>query len=406
MTSAEPIVYNPYLPGVRADPYPHYADLRRDAPVHWSPAGFWVFTRYRDGTAILTDRSFAMTEPREWGNASTFEYESAAFERVVESLSRMMLFKNPPDHTRLRGLVSKAFTARAVEGLRGRVREIVDELLSAVRKSGRMDLIADLAYPLPAMVIAEMLGVPVEDRGRFRAWSRDLAPTIDPMILPDQLERAAAAIEQFADYFAHLVAARRAAPRADLLSAMIAAEEQGDKLSQDELVANAMLLLNAGHETTTNLIGNGTLALLRNPGELDRLRRDPALLPGAVEEILRYDSPVQMTGRSARTERVVGGATIEPGHQVVVLIGSANHDPERFADPERLDIARGDDEHLSFGGGSHYCLGASLARLEGQIAIGAIVSELPKLRLATEEPEWRETLTLRGLKSLPVEFSP
>jgi len=404
MSSAEPIVYNPYLPGVRADPYPHYAELRREAPVHWSPAGFWVVARYRDGTAILTDRSFAMTEPREWGNANTFEYEGAAFERVIASLSRMMLFKNPPDHTRLRGLVSKAFTARAVEGLRGRVREIVDELLSAVRESGRMDLIADLAYPLPAMVIAEMLGVPAEDRSRFRSWSRDLAPTIDPMILPDQLERAAAAIGEFTDYLVHLVAARRAEPRADLLSALIAAEERGDKLSQDELVSNAMLLLNAGHETTTNLIGNGTLALLRHPRELEGLRRDPGLLPGAIEELLRYDSPVQMTGRSARTERVVGDATIEPGQQVVVLVGSANHDSERFADPDRLDVRRGDAEHLSFGGGSHYCLGASLARLEGQVAIGAIVSELPKLRLATGEPEWRETLTLRGLKSLPVEF--
>jgi pimeloyl-[acyl-carrier protein] synthase len=404
MSSAEPIVYNPYLPGVRADPYPHYAELRREAPVHWSPAGFWVVARYHDGTAILTDRSFAMTEPREWGNANTFEYEGAAFERVIASLSRMMLFKNPPDHTRLRGLVSKAFTARAVEGLRGRVREIVDELLSAVRESGRMDLIADLAYPLPAMVIAEMLGVPAEDRSRFRSWSRDLAPTIDPMILPDQLERAAAAIGEFTDYLVHLVAARRAEPRADLLSALIAAEERGDKLSQDELVSNAMLLLNAGHETTTNLIGNGTLALLRHPRELEGLRRDPGLLPGAIEELLRYDSPVQMTGRSARTERVVGGATIAPGQQVVVLVGSANHDSERFADPDRLDVRRGDDEHLSFGGGSHYCLGASLARLEAQVAIGAIVSELPKLRLATGEPEWRETLTLRGLKSLPVEF--
>jgi hypothetical protein len=185
---------------------------------------------------------------------------------------------------------------------------------------------------------------------------------------------------------------------------MIAAEEQGDKLSQDELVANAMLLLNAGHETTTNLIGNGMLALLRNPDELDLLRREPARIPGATEELLRYDSPVQMTGRRTRTERVIGGTKIEAGQHVVVLIGSANRDPERFADPERLDVRRGDDEHLSFGGGSHYCLGASLARLEGQIAIGAIVSELPKLRLAAEELEWRETLTLRGLKALPVEF--
>jgi pimeloyl-[acyl-carrier protein] synthase len=404
MLSAESIVYNPYLPGVLADPYLHYADLRSEAPVHWSPVGFWVFARYADGASILADRSFAMTEPREWSTAATFQYETPALDRVIDSLSRMMLFKNPPDHTRLRGLVSKAFTARAIEGLRGRVREIVGELLSAVREARRMDLFADFAYPLPAMVIAEMLGVPAEDRGRFRAWSRDLAPTIDPMILPDQLERAAAAIDQFADYFSHLIAARRAEPCADLLSAMIAAEEHGDKLSQDELVANAMLLLNAGHETTTNLIGNGTLALLRHPDQLELLRRNPTLLPGAIEELLRYDSPVQMTGRSARTERVVGGAKIEAGQPVVVLIGSANRDPERFADAERLDVRRADDEHLSFGGGSHYCLGASLARLEGQIAIGAIASELPMLRHATEELEWRETLTLRGLKALPVEF--
>jgi cytochrome P450 len=404
MLSAEPIVYNPYLPGVLADPYPHYADLRRDAPVHWSPIGFWVFTRYADGASILADRSFAMTEPREWVNAASFKYEGAAIDRVVDSLSRMMLFKNPPDHTRLRGLVSKAFTPRAIEGLRPRVGEIVAELLSAAREVGRMNLIADFAYPLPAMVIAEMLGVPAEDRGRFRAWSRDLAPTIDPMILPDQLESAAAAIDQFADYFSHLIAARRSEPCGDLLSAMIAAEEQGDKLSPDELVANAMLLLNAGHETTTNLIGNGTLALLRNPDQLELLRGDPTLLPGAIEELLRYDSPVQMTGRCARTERVVAGTKIEAGQQVVVLIGSANRDPERFRDAERLDVHRADDEHLSFGGGSHYCLGASLARLEGQIAIGAIASELPRLRLAAEELEWRETLTLRGLKALPVEF--
>jgi cytochrome P450 len=404
MLSAEPIVYNPYLPGVLTDPYPHYADLRREAPVHWSPVGFWVFARYAEGASILVDRSFAMTEPREWGSTATFQYETPALDRVIDSLARMMLFKNPPDHTRLRGLVSKAFTARAIEGLRPRVHEIVAELLAAVREAGRMDLIADFAYPLPAMVIAEMLGVPAEDRGRFRAWSRDLAPTIDPMILPDQLERAAAAIDQFADYFSHLIAARRSEPCGDLLSAMIAAEEQGDKLSQAELVANAMLLLNAGHETTTNLIGNGTLALLRNPDQLALLRADPTLLPGAIEELLRYDSPVQMTGRTARTERVVGGMKIEAGQQVVVLIGSANRDPERFSDASRLDARRADDEHLSFGGGSHYCLGASLARLEGQIAIGAIASELPKLRLAADELEWRETLTLRGLKALPVEF--
>ena len=404
MPAAEPVVYNPYLPGVLADPYPHYRELRTDAPVHWSPIGFWVITRFADGAGIISDRSFAMTEPREWGEAVEYRYESPASDKVLDSLGRMMLFKNPPDHTRLRGLVSKAFTARAIEALRPRIGEIVTELLGRVREAGEMDLIADFAYPLPAMVIAEMLGVPPGDRDQFRRWSRELAPTIDPMILPDQVERAAVAIDHFVDYFTHLIARRRAEPRGDLLSAMIAAEERGDRLSEPELLSNAMLLLNAGHETTTNLIGNGMLALLRHPGELERLRRDPSLLPSAIEELLRYDSPVQMTGRQAKGEREIGGAKVDAGQQVIVLIGSANRDSARFPDPDRLDLGRRDNDHLSFGGGSHYCLGSSLARLEGQIAIGALVAELPRLRLATEAPEWRETLTLRGLKALPVEF--
>jgi cytochrome P450 len=404
ISAAAPVVYNPYLPGVLADPYPHYRQLRAEAPAHWSPIGFWVFTRFADGAAIIQDRNFAMVAPGEWSEMLDYRYEGAAPEKVRDSLGRMMLFKNPPDHTRLRGLVSKAFTARAIEGLRARIGEIVTELLRRVRDAGRMDVIADLAYPLPAMVIAEMLGVPPEDRDEFRLWSRALARTIDPMILPEQMEEAAAAVDRFTEYFTALIAKRRAEPRGDILSAMIAAEEQGDRLSEAELISNAMLILNAGHETTTNLIGNGTLALLRNPGELVRLRRDPALLPGAIEELLRYDSPVQMTARRARVEREICGVRVEAGQQAIVLIGSANRDPGRFPDPDRLDVARADPEHLSFGGAAHYCLGANLARLEGQIAIGALVRELPGLRLATDAPEWRETLTLRGLKALPVEF--
>ena len=404
MSAAEPVVYNPYLPGVLADPYPHYHQLRTEAPVHWSPLGFWVFTRYADGAAIIQDRNFAMFEPREWSESLDYHYAGPAAEKVRDSLGRMMLFKNAPDHTRLRGLVTKAFTARVIEGLRPRIGEIVSALLRRVRDAGRMDLIADLAYPLPAMVIAEMLGVPPEDRDEFRLWSRALAPTIDPMILPEQMEQAAVSIDRFTEYFTALIARRRREPREDLLSAMIAAEEQGDRLSEAELISNAMLLLNAGHETTTNLIGNGVLALLRNPGELGRLRRDPSLLPAAIEELLRYDSPVQMTARRARVDREIGGSKVQAGQQVIVIIGSANRDAARFPDPDVLDIARRDNEHLSFGGGSHYCLGANLARLEGQVAIGALIAELPGLRLATEAPEWRETLTLRGLKTLPVAF--
>jgi cytochrome P450 len=404
MSAAAPVVYNPYLPGVLADPYPHYRQLRAEAPVHWSPLGFWVFTRFADGAAIIQDRNFAMIEPREWGEATReYRYEGAAPEKVRDALGRMMLFKNAPDHTRLRGLVTKAFTVRAIEALRPRIGEIVTDLLGRVRPAGRMDVIADLAYPLPAMVIAEMLGVPPEDRDEFRLWSRALASTIDPMILPEEMERAAAAVDRFAEYFTALIAQRRADPRDDILSAMIAAEEQGDRLSEAELISNAMLILNAGHETTTNLIGNGLLALLRNPDELGRLREDPSRLPAAIEELLRYDSPVQMTARQARVDREIGGVKVEAGQQVIVIIGSANRDAARFSDPDRLDIARADAEHLSFGGGSHYCLGATLARLEGQIAI-SLIAALPRLRLATEAPEWRETLTLRGLKALPVAF--
>jgi cytochrome P450 len=403
MTTASP-VYNPYLPGVLADPYPHYRELRAEAPVHWSPIGFWVFTRYAEGATIVQDRRFAMFEPREFGENAGYQYEGAAPEKVQASLARMMLFKNAPDHTRLRSLVTKAFTARAIEGLRNRIAAIVADLLDRVRKAGHMDVIADIAYPLPAIVIAEMLGVPPEDRDQFRLWSRALASTIDPMILPDEMERAAVAVDRFAEYFTALIARRRKEPREDVLSAMIAAEDQGDRLSEAELISNAMLILNAGHETTTNLVGNGMLALLRHPEQLARLREDPSLLPGAVEELLRYDSPTQLTARRARVDCEVGGVEVNAGQQVMVILGSANRDPARFPEPDRLDIARGDTEHLSFGGGPHYCLGANLARLEGQIAIGALIATFPGLRLAPEAPEWRETLTLRGMKTLPVEF--
>jgi len=280
----------------------------------------------------------------------------------------------------------------------------VRELLDAVEAKGEMDVMPALAAPLPALVIADLLGVPREDYAIFKAWATDIVSLVgnpDPL---GALARADGAMQALMAYLGEIIAKRRREPRDDLISAMIAAQEAHDALTDAELLATCNLLLLAGHETTTNLIGNGMLALLRNPDELDLLRREPARIPGATEELLRYDSPVQMTGRRTRTERVIGGTKIEAGQHVVVLIGSANRDPERFADPECLDVRRGDDEHLSFGGGSHYCLGASLARLEGQIAIGAIVSELPKLRLAAEELEWRETLTLRGLKALPVEF--
>jgi hypothetical protein len=265
--------------------------------------------------------------------------------------------------------------------------------------------VRDLAIPLPMIVIAEVLGVPLSDRGRFKAWSTDVANSLGgPFQAPDVLDRARQSSNEIADYFREQIAERRQAPRDDLLSALCAAEEQGDLLSEDELIATCILLLVAGNETTTNLIGNGLLALLRHPDQLELLRDDPSLVEGAVEELLRYDGPVQATGRFVLEDVEVNGHPVSSGQQVVTIIGAANRDPEVFTDPERLDITRRDNHHLAFGHGIHYCLGAPLARLEGQVALLALVQRFPHLRLAAERPEWRDNLILRGLASLPVTF--
>jgi pimeloyl-[acyl-carrier protein] synthase len=319
-----------------------------------------------------------------------------------------MLFRDPPDHTRLRTLVSKAFTPRVIEGLRPHIQQIVDGLLDRVRDRRAMDLIADLAFPLPVIVISEMLGVPAADRDRFRQWSLDVARSLDAIALPvgpEVIERGNAARRALADYFRGLIAERRRRPQADLLSGLIAAEEQGDTLSQAELLATCVLLLVAGHETTVNLIGNGMLALLRHPAELRKLGAEPALLPSAVEELLRWDSPVQRTGRITATDVELGGTLIPKGALVSAVLGAANRDPAHFPEPDRLDLARPDNRHLAFGWGIHFCLGAPLARVEGQIAIGALARRLPGLALATDRPEWRESSALRGLRALPVTFS-
>lgn len=404
LSATELLVFGLFLPEARANPYPHYHSIRSEDPMHWNSLEFWLLTRYADGAAVLPDRRFAMIDPRDQRNLFSLPIDQEMLSSLQERLLRMMLFKNPPDHTRLRGLVSKAFTPRMIENLRLHIQEIVDELLAAVHEAGSMDLLADLAYPLPVIVIADLLGVPATDRFKFREWSRDLAPAIDPIMTPEGVERANRAMRELEDYFRVLVAKRRAEPRDDLLSALIAASDQGDRLSEDELLANAILLLAAGHETTMNLIGNGTLALLRNPDQWEKLRSDPSLISSAIEELLRYDSPVQMTGRKASEDIAIGEKTIQEGSLVIVAVGAANRDPARFPNPDTLDIARSDSAHLAFGGGMHYCLGAALARVEGQITIGSLGQKLPGLTLQSHEPEWRETITLRGLKALRVTF--
>jgi cytochrome P450 len=398
------VEFNPLLPEFRANPYPFYRQLRSVDPVHWSAfLGFWVLTRYTDCVAMLRDpRSSA--DPRDWASYEAVMQGVGEDRPLMQMQRRWMLLMNPPDHTRLRTLVTKAFTPRVVEGLRPRIQEIVDSLLDQVQGARTMNVIADLAYPLPVIVIAEMLSVPAEDRDKFKGWSRDLARTLDPITTPEILAAGDEATLAFLDYFGTLVAKRRKDPRDDLLSSLIAAEEQGDRLTEDELLATAILLFGAGHETTMNLIGNGLLALLRHPDQLEKLRNDPSLIHSAVEEFLRYDGSVQMTGRMALQDIEIGGKVIAKGQQAIIVLGAANRDPAQFPDPDRLDITRSDNRHIVFSHGIHYCLGAPLARIEAQIAINTLLRRMPALQLSTDTLEWRETVTLRGLKALPVAF--
>jgi cytochrome P450 len=394
------ILFNPMDPEFVADPYPMYHRLRAEDPVHHSPLGFWVLTRYPDVMAMLRDPRL-IKEP-------IAAFVAARFGMAVPpGLGLSMLDRDPPDHTRLRGLVSKAFTPRALERLRPEIQQIVDGLLDEVEARGSMDLVEEFAYPLPVRVICEMLGVSVKDHERFKAWGLDIARGLDAIMLPPDSEvgqRSVSGRRALADYFRGLIAERRAAPRDDMLSALIAAEEAGDKLNEEELLATCILLLVAGHETTVNLIGNGTLALLRHPDQLRKLRENPGLIGTAVEELLRFDGPVQRTARIPSEDITIGGQTIGKGEMVMPFLGAADRDPTQFPDPDRLDITRADNRHIAFGMGIHFCLGAPLARLEGQIAINTLLARLPRLALATDRPQFRQSLTLRGLQALPLSF--
>ena len=395
MTETDPMLFDPMQDGVPADPYPLYDRLRREDPVHRSSTGRLLLTRYADCWSVLRDPAMSSAERPATGDSDVAQLLAAY-------LSNLMLFNDPPDHTRLRGLVNKAFTPRVIERLRPRITALVDELLDVAADEGRIDVIAGLGRPLPVTVIAEMLGVPAEDQGVFRGWSEALAHTVDPDMDADTAGRAASAGLEFMAYFTAMAEERRQHPEDDLLSALVAAEDDGDRLTTDELVTNCILLLIAGHETTTNLIGNGTLSLLRNPAELARWRADPALAKTAVEELLRYDSPVHLTGRTAMQDATVGEAEVKAGEQLILLLAAANRDPAEFTDPAVLDIGRVENRHLSFSSGPHFCLGAALARTEGQIALSALVTRFPHLELTVDELEWNPTTTLRGLRALPI----
>lgn len=398
-------------PEFLANPYPVFDQLRSNDPVFWSAENsYWILTRYADIVSLI--QSDQLSSNRIVAHAARMPNEAKQhFRPFFTAVSSWMLMIDPPDHTRLRGLVNKAFTPRVVENMRGLVQRLVDEMLAAAKKQGRMDIITDLANPLPATVISELLGVPATDQRQFKAWSDDIALAlsgIDTAATKEELfalynlgQRSFLALS---DYFRERVIELRRHPQENLLSALAQAEEQGDRLTEDELFANCVLLMIAGHETTTNLIGNGVLALLQNPGQREALSANPDLIVSAVEELLRYDSPVQKMGRIALADIHIAGKQIEKGQLVCFSFAAANRDPEQFESPNQLDIARKPNRHLAFGHGLHYCVGAALARLEGQIAINSILRSLPKLELANEKLEWHRNFTLRGLKSLPVAF--
>jgi cytochrome P450 len=384
-----------------ADPYPVYHRLRTEDPVHRTALGLWVLTRYDDVALVLRDPRFS----REGFEAAFAAVDDTAAEPGRRQPS--MLYRDPPDHTRLRAAVSRTFTPRAMDAWRPRIQQLVDELLDRVQDAGAMDVIADLAAPQAVAVVGEILGVPQEDWSGITPLSADVARSLDALPVPADRElvaRGRTARRTLGAYFRHLVAARRCRPQGDLVSRLIAAADQGYPLGEEELVGMAVLLAVAGHETTTHLIGNGVLALLRHPDQLARLRAEPGMLPSAVEELARYDGPVQRTWRMTTTVVELGGRTIPAGALVVAVLGAANRDPARFPEPDRLDLARPDNAHLAFGAGIHHCLGAALARLETAIAIGALLRRMPRLQLAMTRPEWRESSLVRGLAALPVAF--
>jgi pimeloyl-[acyl-carrier protein] synthase len=391
--------FNPVDRDFHQNPYPIYRRYRIQDPVHWAgPAdhrgdGVWYLFRHADVTSAL--RSPGLVRDR----------------RILPSdplggiLEKWMLFRNPPDHTRLRALVSKAFTRQMAERLLPAIQETASFLLDQVQGTGEMDLMLHYASPLPLIVIAELLGIPRSDRKRLRAWTMELALGIDLAPTDAVLARAADAALELVEYLRVIVGQRRAVPREDLISALIFAEEAADALTEDELLDMCLLLLGAGHETTINLIGNGTLALLRQPDAWAQLKADPECTDAAVEELLRFDCPVQMTFRVAREDADIGGRTVRAGEIVCGLLGSANRDPEAFPDPDRLDFTRAGAKHAAFSAGVHFCLGSHLARLEGQVAFRTLVNRLPRLGFSTTRTALRrEGITLRGLKSLPLIF--
>ena len=393
-------LYHLLDPEVLADPYPLSHRLRTEDPVHWDPyLHAWVVTRYADVVTVYqrfsADRTYTPQQLSTMG--------MSALSPIAQVMVRQMLFMDPPAHTRIRSLAARAFTPRRVEQLRSHIEDIVDGLLDAVAERGEMDVIQDLAYPLPAIVTAELLGVPPADRDQLKAWSEDFAEMLGNFQHnPNRFTRMLNSLDGMLTYFREAVSRDRIEPTEGLIHALRTAEIDGDRFTDDEVVANTIVTMVGGQETTTNLIGNGMLALLRHEDQLERLKADMSLIPSAVEELLRYESPSQHTARLAPDDVELGGKAIRKRQAVIAVMGAANRDPARFPDPDRLDIGRADNRHLAFGWAGHFCFGAPLARIEGQVAFQKLLTRFGGVRLAPGSITWRHNLGLRGLTELRV----
>ena len=395
-------LYHLLDPEVLANPYPLFRRLRTEDPVHWDAfLHTWVVTRYVDVLEVLHTFSAERTHTPEKLKAMGLSEMSP----IAQLMVKQMLFMDPPAHTRLRSLASQAFGPAQVAVLRTHIREIVNRLLDAVQIKGQMDVIRDLAEPLPAIVTAEMLGVPLSDRLQLKAWSADFAEMLGNFQHnPEHAPRMLRTVQDMTAYFRDCIRRQRDHPREGLVHSLMTAVVDGDRLTEEEVVANSIVTMVGGQETTTNLIGNGVLTLLRNRGEMKRLQEDPSLIPAAIEEMLRYESPSQHTGRLAPQDVELGGKGIQKGQAIMAVMAAANRDPERFPDPDRFDITRTDNRHLAFGYAAHFCFGAALARVEGQEVFEAMIQRLPDLELQPGPLVWRNNLGLRGLTALPVRF--
>lgn len=396
-SSEAPVLdFDPFDRAYRADPYPYFRRLREQAPIYRSPRGHWLVSRHRDVTAVFRDPRF--------GHGSDDVLAQNNFRRPVQGRAKPFILLDPPEHTRLRSLVNKAFTPRIVNRMEPRIRQIVESLLDQALQHDEVDLMDAFAYAVPVMVISELLGVPAQDMDAVKELSHVVARGVDPDFehSPEEMKLRGQAFARFDQYFAGLLRERRERPQDDLLSGLAAVRESGSALTEAELLTTCILLYVAGHETTMDLIGNGTLALLRSPGELRRLHDDSALAGSAVEELLRYDPPTQLTRRTALADVELDGHLISRGEQVVLMRGAANRDPDVFDRPDELDLSRRNNRHVAFDGGIHFCLGAPLARLEGRIAFSTLARRVPDLQLATTELRYRDNLVIRGLVELPV----